>query len=184
MGRQIDLILVNEADQEIGVAEKMEAHRKNLLHRAFSVMIYNAKGELLIQRRAPEKYHSAGLWANTCCGHPYPKEPVWQAAKRRLVEELGFTCPIVPVTSVKYFLRLQDGFFEHEYVHIFEGHVNSVEIRPNPEEISEYTWRTLRDLRFDVRKNPHLYARWFRLYLLKYYDSVFAQMNLPFLEAA
>lgn len=181
---RIDLVLINEADEEVGISEKLEAHLKGLLHRAFSVMIYNPRGELLIQRRASTKYHSAGLWANTVCGHPYPGEPVWQAAKRRLDEELGFSCPIVPITHVKYFLRLRDGLFEHEYVHVFEGHVSQIDLSPNPEEVSEYTWMSPRDLREDVKRNPHLYARWFRLYLLKYYEPVFAQMNLPFLQAA
>lgn len=170
----IPVILVDEKDQEIGTGEKLAVHEEGLLHRAFSVFIYNSEGELLIQRRALGKYHSPGLWANTCCGHPFPGESVQEAVNRRLREEMGFACALTPRTEILYTLKLADGLFEREYVHVYEGHVDAVDLKPDPEEVSEFTWVTPEELREEARTKPELYARWFRLYLLKYFDSVFS----------
>mgnify|MGYP003387158416 CR=1 FL=1 len=174
---RIDVVLVDLNDTPIGLAEKLEAHlQKGRLHRAFSVFIYNEMGELLIQRRALGKYHSKGLWANTCCGHPYPGEDNKTAASRRLYEELGFQAALTPRGHVRYGLKLDCGLYEHEYTHIFEAHLNRTPIfTPDPEEVCETKWIDPKDLAQDAKKNPHLYARWFRLYLLKYYDHVFGK---------
>ncbi|MCP4924060.1 MAG: isopentenyl-diphosphate Delta-isomerase, partial [bacterium] len=130
------LILVDREDIPQGFGEKMEVHKKGLRHRAFSVMIYNERGQLLIQRRADCKYHSARLWANSCCGHPQPGENTKQAAERRLMEELGFTCPVHPVTQVSYKLNLENGLHENETTHIFSG-IYTGPFTPNVEEVSE-----------------------------------------------
>lgn len=172
----VNLILVNSDDHEIGTMEKLEAHQKGLLHRAFSVMIYDQAGRLLIQKRAAHKYHSANLWANSCCGHPYPNENSKVAAERRLNEELGFTVPVAPRTKIKYALTLKDGLYEREFVHVFEGiFEESIHLAPNPEEVSEIAWVDPKEILIDALQNPEFYARWFKLYLFKYFNSVFLE---------
>lgn len=166
------LILVDANDNEIGTCEKLIAHEQALLHRAFSIFIYNDQEEQLIQRRAACKYHSANLWANTCCGHPRPGETVEAAAKRRLNEELGFTCDLKEITTVSYNLPLENGLTEHEYTHIFKGYYGG-DIIPNPNEVSETKWVSLLDLRESVAKEEQTYARWFSLYVHEYFDKVF-----------
>ena len=166
------LILVDEKDTPQGTGEKMDVHRKGLRHRAFSVMVYNQHGEMLIQRRADCKYHSAGFWANTCCGHPRPEEPIEKAAKRRLGEELGFSCDLTKVTEVCYTLPLENGLHENEYTHVFEG-IYEGEFTPNPDEVSETMWVAPEELRADALASPEKYARWFHLYLTEYFDQVF-----------
>ncbi len=162
------VILVDEKDHPRGSQEKLVAHLIPQRHRAFSVFIYNGRGETLIQRRADGKYHSPGLWANSCCGHPRPGEEVREAAQRRLFEELGFTCDLTPVTRVCYTLKLEKDLWELEFTHVFQG-VYEGEIHPNPEEVSEIKWVLPHDLIKDKTK----YARWFKLYILKYYDQIF-----------
>lgn len=171
---RIDVLLVDNQDQPVGKAEKMDAHVQGVLHRAFSVFIYNDKGEVLIQRRALGKYHSAGLWANSCCGHPYIGEGNSEAALRRLQEELGLSAVLHSKGHVRYRLKLADGLYEHEYTHLFEGLAAPETIlNPDPFEVMETAWINPWVLRQDAKINPHKYARWFRLYLLKYFDSVF-----------
>ncbi|MDA9163861.1 isopentenyl-diphosphate Delta-isomerase [Rickettsiaceae bacterium] len=167
------LILVDKHDQPQGTMPKMQAHIEGRLHRAFSVMIYNKKGELLIQKRADVKYHSAGLWANTCCGHPRVGEDNMQAAQRRLNEEMGFSCDLKKVGEVCYELPLENGLHEHEYTHVFSGVWNGA-LSPNPEEVSETNWVTPSELRKRAADNPAEYARWFEFYLREYYDEVFS----------
>jgi isopentenyl-diphosphate delta-isomerase len=166
------MTLVNEQDQEIGFAPKMETHRKNLLHRAFSVMIYNQNHELLIQQRASTKYHSQNLWANSCCGHPRPQESVQHAAERRLKEELGFTVPLTYVCELKYQVDLEQGLHEHEYVHIFKGSYDD-EISPNQDEVQAVRYIGLKELQDDVKNSPSKYAGWFSIYVKDYFDRVF-----------
>ncbi len=166
------LILVDKNDQPQGTMPKMQVHIEGRLHRAFSVMIYNKKGELLIQKRADVKYHSAGLWANTCCGHPRVGEDNMLAAQRRLHEELGFSCDLKKVGTVCYELPLENDLHENEYTHVFSG-VWEGALAPNPEEVSETDWVTPSELRKRAAKNPGEYARWFELYLREYYDEVF-----------
>ena len=119
-----EVILVNEADEQIGVMEKMEAHEKGLLHRAFSVFIFNDKGEMLLQQRALNKYHSGGLWTNACCSHPRPGEDTLQAAKRRLMEEMGIETSLTLKNSFTYKTAFENGLTEHEFDHIFIGTFN------------------------------------------------------------
>jgi len=166
------VILVDENDRSLGIQEKLQAHLIPQRHRAFSVFIFNAKGETLIQRRALEKYHSPGLWANSCCGHPRPHEEVGEGAKRRLGEELNFTCLLTPITNVCYTLKLEKNLWELEYTHVFKG-VYERKIQPNPEEVSELKWISPEALYENVLAHPETYARWFRLYILKYFDIIF-----------
>jgi len=170
------VILVDEKDHPLGTQEKLAAHLIPQRHRAFSIFIFNNKGETLIQRRALEKYHSPGLWANSCCGHPRPGEEVRTAASRRLNEELGFTCPLVPRTTVCYTLKLEKDLWELEYTHVFKGTYER-EINPNPEEICEIKWISPEILRKDVLAHPNQYARWFRLYVLKHFDVIFEKTH-------
>lgn len=158
------LILVDESDIPRGMKGKTEVHKKGLLHRAFSVIIYNKHNELLLQRRADIKYHSAGLWCNSCCGHPRLEESNIDAAKRRLEEELGFSCDLSKITELSYNLPLDRGLSEHEYTHIFAG-IYEGDIYPNPDEVSETKWLSLESILEDLDNNPKDYAAWFRLYL-------------------
>ncbi len=166
------VILVDKNDRPLGTQEKLAAHLIPQRHRAFSVFVFNEKGETLIQRRAFEKYHSPGLWANSCCGHPRPGEEVDDAAKRRLGEELGFTCGLTPLTHVCYTLKLEKDLWELEYTHLFRG-LYEGQILSAPEEVCEIKWIDPVLLRADVMAHPDQYARWFRLYILKHFEKVF-----------
>lgn len=167
------VILVDATNRLIGSQEKLAAHVIPQRHRAFSVLIFNEKGETLIQRRALGKYHSPGLWANSCCGHPRPEEKVEEAAKRRLGEELGFSCDLTPLTEVCYTLKLEKDLWELEYTHVFKGTYEG-KILPNPEEVCEIKWIDPLPLREDVLCHSQKYARWFRLYVLKYFEQIFS----------
>lgn len=166
------VIVVDNNDRPLGTQEKLAAHVIPERHRAFSILIFNHKKETLIQRRAFGKYHSPGLWANSCCGHPRPGEDVKDAANRRLQEELGFSCPLSPLRTVCYTLKLEKNLWELEYTHLFTG-IYSNEIDFNLDEIYETQWISPSQLREDVLAHPQQYARWFRLYILKYFDSIF-----------
>jgi isopentenyl-diphosphate delta-isomerase len=166
------LILVDQNDQPIGMQEKLAAHLIPQRHRAFSVFIFNDKGETLIQRRALGKYHSPGLWANSCCGHPRPGEDVIVAAQRRLGEELGFSCPLMPLTKVCYTLKLEKDLWELEYTHVFKGKYEG-KMGLNPEEVSKVRWISPEVLSQDIIAHPQNYARWFRLYILKHFREIF-----------
>ena len=133
------VILVDENDRETGLMEKQEAHEKGLLHRAFSIFIFNHKNELLLQQRALHKYHSAGLWTNTCCSHPRAGESIEQAAHRRLQEEMGFDCELYKKTSFIYKAEFENGLTEHEFDHILVGHYDQA-IHINPQEVAAYKW--------------------------------------------
>lgn len=172
MANKETLILVDEKDRPCGTQEKLAAHMLPLRHRAFSVFVFNLKEEILIQRRALGKYHSPGLWANSCCGHPRPGEKVDKAAQCRLEEEMGFTCPLSSVTQVCYTLKLETNLWELEFTHVFRGEYEE-EFQPNPEEVMETKWISPEALRRDVLRCPQNYARWFRLYVLKHYDVIF-----------
>jgi isopentenyl-diphosphate Delta-isomerase len=116
-----EVVLVNDDDEVIGVAEKLAAHLSGDLHRAFSIFVFNSAAQLLLQKRAASKYHSKGLWSNTCCGHPRPGESIEEASRRRLYEEMGFECEVRQVFALTYFAELDGGLFEHEYDHVFVG---------------------------------------------------------------
>ncbi len=155
-----EVILVNEKDEPMGTMEKMEAHRKGLLHRAFSVFIFNDKDEMLLQQRAIDKYHSAGLWTNACCSHPKPGESAAQAATRRLKEELGFTTPVVRAFEFVYKAGFENGLTENEFDHVFTGIYNG-SIQPNPAEVMAFAWLSPEIIRKELEKSPEKYTAWF-----------------------
>ena len=161
-----NLILVDEHDQPIGVEEKMRTHELGLLHRAFSVWIFNAKGEIMLQQRALEKYHCGGLWTNTCCSHPRPGEASIDAAHRRLQEEMGFDCELQEVTEFIYHVTFDNGLTEHEYLHVFVGQYDADPIL-NPEEASAFRWMTIDALQKDIALHPDQYTYWSRFTLEK-----------------
>jgi isopentenyl-diphosphate delta-isomerase len=156
------VILVDENDQEIGTMEKQEAHEKGLLHRAFSVFVFNENKELLIQQRALTKYHSAGLWTNTCCSHPRIGETIEQAAHRRLMEEMGFDCDLSTKTSFIYKAAFENGLTEHEFDHVLVGSFNG-EINFNPTEVKKFKWINLEELQIDLLQNNQNYTAWFKI---------------------
>jgi isopentenyl-diphosphate delta-isomerase len=155
------VILVDEHGQAIGQTDKMEAHRTGTLHRAFSVFVFNTRGELLLQQRAHDKYHSAGLWTNTCCSHPRPGEATEAAAHRRLQEEMGFDCPLTEVFSLIYKTALAD-LYEHEYDHIFVGRYDGDPV-PNPGEVAAWRWAPVATIAQDLTEHPERYTHWFHL---------------------
>lgn len=154
------VVLVDTQDNAIGLMDKMEAHEKGLLHRAFSVFVFNDKNELMLQRRALHKYHSGGLWTNTCCSHPRENEGLIEAGMRRLNEEMGFHCNIEPVFSFIYKAKLDNELTEHEFDHVLIGHYNHIP-KPNPAEVMDWKFVDLDFLENDIRKNPNSYTVWF-----------------------
>jgi isopentenyl-diphosphate delta-isomerase len=157
-----EVVLVDERDTAIGTSEKLEAHEMGLLHRAFSVFIFNRSNELLLQKRALTKYHSAGLWTNTCCGHPRPGEDVLGAAKRRLREEMGISAELREVFSFTYHEKLGNGLTEHEYDHVFFGETEA-KPQPDPLEASDWKFQDCEQLREDIKTKPEHFTIWFRL---------------------
>jgi isopentenyl-diphosphate Delta-isomerase len=157
------VILVDAQDNEIGLMEKQEAHEKGALHRAFSVFVFNAAGEMLLQRRALHKYHSGGLWTNTCCSHPRPGEGNLAAAQRRLQEEMGFACPLEHMFSFLYEQAVGD-LIEHELDHVFVGTFEGMPTI-NPDEVAEWRYCAMAELRADMALHPAHYTIWFRLCL-------------------
>lgn len=162
------VILVNERDEQLGTMEKMEAHRKGVLHRAFSVFVFNTKGEMLLQRRALSKYHSAGLWTNTCCSHPRPGESTEAAAYRRLKEEMGMWMPLNYKTHFIYRAEFTNNLVEHELDHIFEGYSDAVPAI-NHEEVMEFRWEDIDGIRQEIKNHPELFTEWFKIALKNLY---------------
>ena len=156
------VILVDEQDNALGSCEKMEAHRKGLLHRAFSVFVFNRKGEMLLQRRSDKKYHSAGLWTNACCSHPAPGEELLASAELRLLEEMGIHTPLSPLFSFIYKVSFENGLTEYEFDHVFTG-VYFGDIRPDPDEVSDYCFQPLEQIRDSMLSHPHKYTEWFKI---------------------
>lgn len=157
-----EVILVDERDRETGVMEKMEAHRKGLLHRAISVFLINDRHEVLIQQRAHSKYHSPGLWSNTCCSHPRPGEATDAAAVRRLQEEMGITCRLREAYNFVYQAELEDGLSEHEFDHVFVGRFND-KPQINRDEVADWKYIHINKLLNDIQINPDKYTYWFKL---------------------
>ncbi len=156
------VILVDTNDRETGKMEKMQAHIEAKLHRAFSVFVFNSKGELMLQQRALSKYHTPGLWTNTCCSHPRPGEQTIDAAHRRLVEEMGFDCEIEEVFSFLYKVPFDNNLTEHEIDHVFVGSSDAVpEI--NPEEVESYRFATMDSIREEMKLTPGKFTPWFRI---------------------
>lgn len=167
------IIQVDEKDRQIGPIEKMVAHRDAVLHRAFSILIFNSKNELLLQKRDINKYHSGGLWTNTCCSHPRFMENLKVATTRRLKEEMGFTCDLKKIFSFIYKIDLENGLFEHEFDHVFIGKYDG-DFIPNPFEVSETKWMSLEAIEEDVANNPDNYTFWFKTLLpevIKYFKE-------------
>lgn len=160
------VILVDENDNEIGVMEKMKAHREGLLHRAFSVFIYNDKKELLLQQRAITKYHSGGLWTNTCCSHPRPSETIKDAAHRRLFEEMGLSCELTIKTNFIYKSPFENGLTEHELDYVLIGNTNQ-NPHINKEEVENFKWMSLSDIKKELQSNPGNYTTWFKIAMEK-----------------
>ena len=165
------VILVNEKDEQIGLMPKLEAHKKAVLHRAFSVFIFNNKNELMLQQRALNKYHSPGLWTNTCCSHQRNGETNIQAGKRRLQEEMGFVAELKEATSFIYKAPFDNGLTEHEYDHVMVGYFNDIpEININ--EVASWKWMPLESVKVDINTHRNLYTEWFKIIFDKFYDYI------------
>jgi isopentenyl-diphosphate delta-isomerase len=156
------VILVDQEDNAIGTMEKLEAHRKGILHRAFSILLFNSKGELLLQKRSSLKYHSDSLWTNTCCSHPLPDEPMHQATRRKLKQEMGIDMQPEFAYKFIYKANLDKGLIEHEYDHVFIGTFDGSP-NINREEVEDWKFTDMNSLRLDIRKNPQAYTTWFKL---------------------
>ncbi|MFY8037198.1 MAG: isopentenyl-diphosphate Delta-isomerase [Cyclobacteriaceae bacterium] len=158
------VILVDENDREIGTMEKLEAHQKGLLHRAFSILVFNSKGEMLIQKRATTKYHSGGLWTNACCSHPVPQEDIFIAVKRRLKFEMGIE--LQPTFDYKFTYRtsLDKNLIEYEVDYVFKGIYDGAP-QVNRDEVEDWKYCTLDELHQQVRSNPDAFTYWFKLIL-------------------
>lgn len=170
------VILVNEADEPQGLMEKMEAHQKGLLHRAFSVFVFNENNELLLQQRAKSKYHSGGLWTNTCCSHPRSGEENIDAAHRRLMEEMGFDCELEKLTDFIYRAQLDHGLTEHEFDHVFVGRWQGVP-DINPVEVESYKWMDIDAVEQDIADNPDRYTEWFKIIYQEFLKHVRHESN-------
>ncbi|MCO8309060.1 isopentenyl-diphosphate Delta-isomerase [Pseudomonas mandelii] len=155
------LILVDQRDRKKGYAPKLQAHQQGLLHRAFSIFIFDHAGRLLLQQRAFGKYHSQGLWTNTCCGHPRPGERTMAAAKRRLQEEMGMTCPLRKVSTLLYREQVSNQMIEHEFDHVFVG-ISDLDPVANPEEAHAWQWLTLSQICERIAAAPESFTFWFR----------------------
>lgn len=161
------IVLVDENDNDIGTEEKLAAHLNGKMHRAFSIFIFNSQGELMLQKRAKQKYHSGGLWTNTCCSHPRPNEPLEQAACRRLKEEMGFNCQLTEKLSFKYKVKFDNGLTENEYDHVFTG-IYEQDPKINPAEAENWKWMNLADLKRDIKNNPDIYSHWIKIAIDKF----------------
>jgi isopentenyl-diphosphate delta-isomerase len=156
------VILVNEHDEPLGFMEKMEAHEKGLLHRAFSIFIFNTNGEMLLQQRAFDKYHSGGLWTNACCSHPRPGETVTEAAVRRLKEEMGFEVPLYPAFHFIYHSVLDKGLTEHELDYVFIGWYDG-QVLFNKTEVASYLYKNLTQIEKELEQSPQEFTAWFKI---------------------
>ncbi|WKA64105.1 isopentenyl-diphosphate Delta-isomerase [Pectobacterium aroidearum] len=157
-----EVVLVDENDKPTGVMEKQEAHVKGALHRAITVYIFNSRQQLLLQQRAEEKYHSGGLWSNTCCSHPAPGEETQQAAHRRLYEEMGLRCELTPMFTLTYRLPLDNGLIEHELGHVYFGVTDDLP-QINPDEVSSYEYQSIDNIAQRMAETPEQFTAWFQL---------------------
>ena len=156
------VILVDVDDCEIGLMEKMEAHKQAVLHRAFSVFLFNTQGKMLLQQRALTKYHSAGLWTNTCCSHPRPGETLENAVSRRLMEEMGITAKVSKAFDFIYQAALPDHLNEHEFDHVFIGNFDD-EVRPNHLEVANFVYQSMEEIAANLQSHPEKYTVWFKI---------------------
>jgi isopentenyl-diphosphate delta-isomerase len=156
------VILVDKDDCEIGVMEKMEAHKQSVLHRAFSVFLFNPQGKMLLQQRALTKYHSAGLWTNTCCSHPRPGETLENAVSRRLIEEMGITTKVFKAFDFIYQAELPDNLNEYEFDHVFIGNYDA-DVRPNHLEVANFVYQSIEEVEANLESHPEKYTVWFKI---------------------
>lgn len=156
------MILVDEHDNDRGFMDKIEAHQKGVIHRAFSIFIFNSQGEMLLQQRAFNKYHSAGLWSNSCCSHPSPGEQTAEAAIRRLREELGFETALQKIFDFVYQVSFENGLIENEFDHVFVGRYDGT-IRQNPDEVNDYVFKPMKQIKSELKDNPEIYTEWFKI---------------------
>jgi isopentenyl-diphosphate delta-isomerase len=156
------VILVDKDDCEIGVMEKMEAHKQSVLHRAFSVFLFNPQGKMLLQQRALTKYHSAGLWTNTCCSHPRPGETLENAVSRRLIEEMGITTKVFKAFDFIYQAELPDNLNEYEFDHVFIGNYDA-DVRPNHLEVANFVYQSIEEVEANLQSHPEKYTVWFKI---------------------
>jgi isopentenyl-diphosphate delta-isomerase len=173
-----ELILVDKKDNPLGIQEKIKAHQLGQLHRAFSIFVFNSSGELMLQQRALKKYHCGGLWTNTCCGHPMPKEPIKKAAHRRLNEEMGFDCSLEKAFEFVYKIKFDNGLWENEYVHVFFGKFNN---KPNmdPLEGMNWKWIKINQLKKDLVSSPSEFTYWLKKEVFHpKFSKFFAQYSL------
>jgi isopentenyl-diphosphate delta-isomerase len=166
-----EVILVDQNDAVLGTMEKVQAHREGVLHRAFSVLIFNDKNEMLIHKRASNKYHCGGLWTNACCSHPRLTEKPIDAAKRRLTEEMGFTCDLKYIDSFIYKADFTNGLTEHEFDHLYIGKYNDAP-KPNEEEVEDWKYVSLDEIRKDVVNQPDLYTFWFKKIITEHLEKI------------
>ncbi len=167
-----NIILVDKNDVQIGRGEKLQVHKDGLLHRAFSIFIFNSKNELMLQKRHKEKYHSGGLWSNTCCSHPKDGENTLKAAHRRLKEEMGFDCDLKKKISFSYKIEFGNGFIENEVDHVILGKFDGQPIL-NPKEVEDYKYVTKNELLEDVKNNPDIYTYWFKKIISRVINDIF-----------
>lgn len=160
--KEQEVVLVNENDEPIGLMEKMEAHQKGLLHRAFSVFIFDKEGNMLLQQRAADKYHGAYLWTNACCSHPFPGEKVENAAQRRLKEELGFVTDLKKIFSFTYHANVENNLIEHEFDHVFAGEYED-SIHPNSNEVGDYAYKPMAQIKNEIEAQPQKFTSWFKI---------------------
>ena len=165
------VILVNEQDEKIGLMPKMEAHEKACLHRAFSVFVFNNQNELMLQQRALNKYHSPGLWTNTCCSHQRDGETNIEAGKRRLQEEMGFVTNLEESISFIYKTPFDNGLTEHEYDHVLLGVYNDTP-NINKEEVADWKWMSLEDIKSDIKRSSSQYTEWFKIIFDRFYEHI------------
>lgn len=156
------IITVDERDNEVGSIEKIEAHKLGVLHRAFSILVFNKEGQVLLQKRNINKYHSPGLWSNTCCSHQRVGETLKEAVNRRLMEEMGFNCELEEKFHFIYKVAFDNNLMEHEFDHVFIGQYDG-KVIPNQYEVDAITWIDFYELKNDMEKYPEKYTYWFKI---------------------
>jgi len=172
----LEVVLVDQTDHPIGTMEKLEAHQKGLLHRAFSIFVFNEKGEMLLQQRALSKYHSGGLWTNACCSHPTPNETITAAGEKRLQEEMGFSTQLTQLFAFEYRVELDNNLTEHEFDHVLIGQYNGT-ILPNPAEVMNYKWVSMEQVTEQINQDPNQFTSWFQIILNDYVHYFNSQLN-------
>lgn len=165
------VVLVDSQDNELGIMEKLEAHQKGCLHRAFSIFIFNSNGDMLIQQRADSKYHSPGLWTNACCSHPAPGESILDAGNRRLKEELGLSTMLMHAFQFEYRESFENDLVEHELDHVLVGYCNE-NPKINTVEAKSFRWTSWNELMLDVKNNPENFTVWFKIILNQHLEKL------------